>query len=123
MDNQPQTQGQRVHYLANLGGLVVLAGLENLSPDLLLGMLMTAQKQLTVLPPVKKSALQQLGEKALKARASHKRSFKAWQKNLEAERFDFSKTQMEKLIMKLGGSVPTLTKDISAELQRLVEAL
>ena len=33
-------QGQRLHYLANLGGLVAIAGLDSLEPDLLLGQLL-----------------------------------------------------------------------------------
>jgi len=39
-------QGQRVHWLANLGGLVAIAGLEEVEPDLLLGALLSVAAQL-----------------------------------------------------------------------------
>lgn len=116
-------QGQRVHYLANLGGLVVLAGLDKIAPDVLLGALLEMHSQLQKLTPDRKAALKDKGAQALQARHAEKRSFASWQRAVHRERFDFTRDEMKNLIKKLGGKVPVLEKDVVSELKRLLRLM
>ena len=72
-------QGQRVHYLANLGGIVVIAGLGDLEPDLLLGALLSVASQLARSDPRRDARLRTAGSAVLDARASAKRAFASTQ--------------------------------------------
>ncbi len=112
-------QGQRVNYLANLGGLVALAKLDHLTPDLLLGAFLEVGKRLSHLPESRLTELKALGRDKLVSRNAEKRSFKSWQRAHQTERFDLSKVQMQRLIVKLGGKTPAFEKDIPSELRRL----
>jgi hypothetical protein len=116
-------EGQRVNYLANLGGLVVLAGLDETEPQLLLGALTQMRKQLEKLPAERKLELKKMGEEKLIARNAEKRSFKLWQRSQQTERFDFTQEQMKKMIVAMGGKLPALEKDISSELWRLLRGV
>jgi hypothetical protein len=116
-------EGQRVHYLANLGGLVVIAGLEKLPPTILVGALAEVAKRFTQLSPERIETLKEKGAVLLQHRAAEKRSFKEWQRAQQTERFDFTRDQMTKLIVALGGCVPTSEKEWALELKRLVRGL
>lgn len=116
-------QGQRVHYLANLGGLVVLAGLEKTAPDLLLGALMEMQQHLQKLSGERKAVFKEKGAQALQKRQAQKRSFASWQRATHSERFDFTRDEMKNLIKTLGGKVPVLEKDVVSELKRLLRLM
>lgn len=116
-------QGQRVHYLANLGGLVVLANLDHVEPDLLLGAFLEMGKRLANLTDSRLTELKTLGQDKLASRGAEKRSFKSWQRAHQTERFDFSQVQMQRLIVQLGGKLPALEKDIPSELRRLLRGL
>lgn len=49
MGEHTREQGIRVHHLANLGGLVALAGLDREPPDFLLGVLVSAAREAATL--------------------------------------------------------------------------
>ena len=117
------TEGQRVHYLANLGGLVAISGLENCAPDLLLGALVEVANRLPESTQERVKALQEKGGAILKNRAAEKRSFRSWQRAQQSHRFDWSRNEFKKLILALGGRLPVLDKDIASELRRLVRQL
>lgn len=118
-----QEQGLRVHYLANLGGLVAIAGLEDIEPDVLLGALIEINVRLRNLSQQRLSELKQKGFKALQERNAEKRSFNSWRNANKSERFDLTETQIKQLIVKLGGKLPALEKDFVPELNRLLRAL
>lgn len=117
------TEGQRVHYLANLGGLLAIAGLDNVEPDLLLGVLTEIEQRLKQLSPDRIQGLREKGGAVLKARNAEKRSFKSWQTAQKTERFDLTETQMKQLILKMGGKLPALEKDIAAHLRHLIRTM
>ena len=121
--NHSVAEGQRVHYLANLGGLVVIAGLENYPPNLLVGGMAAIHKRLQQLSPNDQEKLKGQGDTILKQRAADKVSFKRWQRSQQSQRFDFTHDQIKKLIKKLGGEIPVLEKDLASELLRLVNHL
>lgn len=114
-------EGQRVHYLANLGGLVAIAGLDVIEPSILLAALVETKIKLQQLSDEQLAPLKQKGLKILEARNAEKRSFKSWQRAQQTERFDLSKKQIQQLIQKLGGKLPALEKDLASELRRLLQ--
>jgi hypothetical protein len=113
-------EGQRVHYLANLGGLVTISGLEHVEPNLLLGALCEVEKRLNQISSTRLAELKQLGQTKLAARSAEKRSFKSWQRAQQTERFDLTLSQMKKLIVLVGGNLPALEKDVGSELRRIL---
>jgi hypothetical protein len=123
LHSHTREEGQRVHYLANLGGLVAIAGLEHCPPDILVAALAEIAMRLPQLSSDRIENLKTKGVALLQQRSAEKRSFKAWQRALQAERFDFTPEQIKKLIVALGGEVPVLEKDRTLELKRLVRAL
>ena len=60
----PESPRERVHRLASLGGLVVLAGLDRLPPDLLLGVLLEVGDRLPSLGDVRCDAIARAGSAA-----------------------------------------------------------
>ena len=102
---------------------MVLAGLEHVEPKLLLGALCEMARQLKKVSSARVLELKNLGESKLIARHAEKRSFKAWQRAQQTERFDFTHEQMKKMITLLGGKMPALDKDISSELWRLLRGV
>jgi len=96
-------QGQRVHYLANLGGLVVIAGLEQLEPDLLLGALLSVASQLARSDARRDARLRGVGGAALDARAAAKRAFAARQRAQNLHSVYLTSKQCRRLIRELGG--------------------
>lgn len=96
-------QGQRVHYLANLGGLVVIAGLEHLEPDLLLGALLSVASQLVHPDAHRDARLRRAGSAALDARAAAKRAFAAHQRAKNLHSVYLTSEQCRRLIRELGG--------------------
>ena len=59
-------QGKRVHILANLGGLVAIAGMERVEPDLLLGALLEVADRLPKMKAARLEELRQRGAAKLK---------------------------------------------------------
>jgi len=74
-------QGLRVHHLANLGGLVAIAGLDREPPDLLLGGLLELAVRLPDLPATRRAAIASAGREKLDTRATSKRAWKAWSRS------------------------------------------
>jgi hypothetical protein len=70
-------QGLRVHKLANLGGLVAIAGLENIDPAVLLGSFIQLAEQLPHLPLNNVDQLRAIGLHKLRERKSEKRAYQA----------------------------------------------
>jgi hypothetical protein len=114
------SQGQRLHYLANLGGLMLIAGLSQMEPDLLLGALSEIAIKIPKLPESRIAELKQLGSNKLSDSGGKQKSFDSWARVKNAERFDFTLAEMQKLIPKLGGKLPAFEKDIGAEFRRVV---
>jgi hypothetical protein len=100
-----KTQGQRVHYLANLGGLVVLSGLEHTEPDMLLGSFLTVADELPRLSREKRTALRARGQARLTERGAEKRAWHAWQRSQTLHPVVLTSTQLHRLIRALGATV------------------
>jgi hypothetical protein len=63
-------QGLRVHHLANLGGLVALAGLDLEPPDFLLGALLSIAREASVLTAPERAEIAAQGQVKLDERAT-----------------------------------------------------
>lgn len=64
----------RVHHLANLGGLIALAGLDLEPPDFLLGALLSVAQEAGDLTPAQRARVATIGRKKLDERATGKRA-------------------------------------------------
>jgi hypothetical protein len=113
-------QGLRVHNLANLGGLVAIAGLENYDPALLLGAFLELSQQLSGASMQHIKQLHIRGLQKLRERNSEKRAYHYSKNQSENTAGTLQIDTIKKLIIKLGGKVPALEKDILPEFNRLV---
>ena len=109
-------QGLRVHHLANLGGLVAIAGLDREPPDLLLGGLLELAARLPDLPATRRAAIASVGRVKLDTRATSKRAWKSWTRSKELHSLTLSSEHLRRIIGALGGEEP---RD-SAELPRMM---
>jgi conjugative transfer protein TraD len=109
-------QGLRVHHLANLGGLVAIAGLDREPPDLLLGGLLELAARLPDLPATRRASIASAGRVKLDARATSKRAWKSWSRSKELHGLTLSSDHIRRIIGALGGDEP---RD-SAELPRMM---
>jgi Conjugal transfer protein TraD len=109
-------QGLRVHHLANLGGLVAIAGLDREPPDLLLGGLLELAARLPDLPATRRSAIASAGRVKLDTRATSKRAWKSWSRSKELHSLTLSSEHLRRIVSALGGEEP---RD-SAELPRMM---
>ncbi len=109
-------QGLRVHHLANLGGLVAIAGLDREPPDLLLGGLLELAARLPDLPATRRAAIASVGRVKLDARATSKRAWKSWSRSKELHSQTLSSEHLRRIVGALGGEEP---RD-SAELPRMM---
>ena len=116
-------QGQRVHYLANLGGIVVIAGLGDLEPDLLLGALLEVADRLPKMKGARLEELRQRGGAALDERGTSKRAWSARQAALDLHNIHLTSDQIRGLLRRLGTPVPSerrvLPQALSDTLQEL----
>ena len=99
-------QGQRVHWLANLGGLVAIAGLEDVPPDLLVGALLSVASQLRRDDAKRDARLRRLGQEALEDRAAGKRAFAAYQRAQSLHLVYMTTAQCRRLLERLGEHEP-----------------
>jgi hypothetical protein len=106
MNEHTHEQGQRVHHLVNLGGLVAVAGLDREPPDFLLGALVSVAHERDVLTPEQRASVAALGRQKFDERASAKRAWKSWQRAQELHSLMLSSAQLRRLIGALGGSAP-----------------
>ena len=109
-------QGLRVHHLANLGGLVAIAGLDREPPDLLLGGLLELAARLPDLPATRRAAIASAGRAKLDTRATSKRAWKSWSRSKELHSLTLSSEHLRRIVGALGGEEP---RD-SAELPRMM---
>ena len=96
-------QGVRLHYLANLGGLVAVAGLDHCPPDLLLGVLLDVAARLPHLSAEQQAALCAAGQTRLEERGAQKRAWNAWHRARELQRLDLTVSEIRKLLAAVGG--------------------
>ena len=96
-------QGLRLHHLANLGGLVALAGLDREPPDLLLGALLRMAASLADLSERRRAELTSVGSEKLNERASAKRAWKSWARANRLHNLTLSEVQIRRILAALGG--------------------
>ena len=87
-------QGLRVHHLANLGGLVALAGLDLEPPDFLLGALLSVAQEATKLTTSQRAHVATIGRKKLDERATGKRAWKSWRRAQDLHAITLSSGQV-----------------------------
>jgi hypothetical protein len=100
-------QGLRVHHLANLGGLIALAGLDLEPPDFLLGALLSVAQEARALTAAQRLQIAAIGRKQLDQRATGKRAWKSWTRAQDLHALTLSSTQVREIIAALGVQVPT----------------
>jgi len=99
-------QGLRVHHLANLGGLIALAGLDLEPPDYLLGALLSVAQETRRLSPSERERVARLGRNKLDQRATGKRAWKSWQRAQDLHGLTLSGAQVRDIIKALGHQAP-----------------
>lgn len=109
-------QGVRVHVLANLGGLVAIAGLEHVEPDLLLGALLEVGERLPQMKPSLVERMRARGTAKLDERGSGKRAWRARERGLDLHALHLTSEQIRVILRALGAAVPTQREDLSAAL-------
>jgi hypothetical protein len=100
-------QGKRVHILANLGGLVAIAGMERVEPDLLLGALLEVADRLPKMKSARLEELRQRGTAALDERGTSKRAWSARQAALDLHHVHLTSDQIRWLLRQLSAPVPS----------------
>ncbi len=111
-------QGLRVHVLANLGGLVAIAGLEHVEPDLLLGALLEVSERLPQTKPSLSERMRARGAAKLDERGSGKRAWRARERGLDLHAVHLTSEQIRVILRALGAEVPAQRDDLSAALSR-----
>ena len=116
-------QGKRVHILANLGGLVAIAGMERVEPDLLLGALLEVADRLPKMKAARLGELRQRGAAKLDERGTSKRAWIARQAALDLHHVHLTSDQIRVLLRRLGAPIPreraVLPQTLSEALQEL----
>jgi hypothetical protein len=113
-------QGLRVHHLANLGGLVAIAGLDREPPDLLLGGLLELAARLPDLPATRRAAIASAGRVKLDTRATSKRAWKSWSRSKELHGLMLSSDHIRRIIGALGGDEPCNSAELPRMMLRLL---
>jgi Conjugal transfer protein TraD len=113
-------QGLRVHHLANLGGLVALAGLDREPPDFLLGALMSVAHESATLNPAQRAEVASVGRKQLEERATIKRAWKSWSRAQELHSVTLSSAQVREIIEALSEHSPEKSAQLIAGLRALL---
>ncbi len=113
-------QGLRVHYLANLGGLMAVAGLDHHPPDLLLGVLLEVAARIQGLSEHRRAELRARGQARLEERGAQKRAWNAWRRARELQRLDLTVAEICRLLAAVAGPAAASTADPAA---RLLHAL
>src|SRR5439155_26274311 len=96
-------QGVRLHYLANLGGLVAVAGLDRHPPDFLLGLLLEVAARVPHLSEERQADLRARGQARLDERAAAKRAWNAWSRARQLQRLDLSPVEIRWLLAAVAG--------------------
>jgi Conjugal transfer protein TraD len=106
MSEHSEEQGQRVHHLVNLGGLVAIAGLDREPPDFLLGALVSMAHERDRLTPAQRLRVASLGREKLDERVTAKRAWNSWRRSRELHSLMLNSAQVLQLIERLGGVAP-----------------
>lgn len=114
-------QGLRVHHLANLGGLVAIAGLDREPPDLLLGGLLELAARLRDLPATRLAAIASVGRVKLDTRATSKRAWKSWSRSKEIHGLTLSNDHIRRIISALGGNELCSPAELPQTMLRLLD--
>jgi hypothetical protein len=113
-------QGLRVHHLANLGGLVAVAELDQEPPDLLLGGLLELAARLPGLPATRRAEIASAGRAKLDTRATSKRAWKSWSRSNELHNLTLSNEHIRRIIRALGGTEPCSPAELPRTMLRLL---
>jgi len=113
-------QGLRVHHLANLGGLVALAGLEREPPDFLLGALISVAHESASIGAAQRAQVASVGRKQLEERATSKRAWKSWSRAKELHSVTLSSAQVGEIIEALHEHAPENSAQLIASLSALL---
>src|SRR5215472_3306212 len=105
-DRHSQQQGLRVHHLANLGGLIAIAGLDLEPPDFLLGALLSLAQEAAKLKGEQRAQVASMGRSKLNERATGKRAWKSWNRARQLQAITLSTYQLRDIIEALGGEAP-----------------
>jgi hypothetical protein len=105
-------QGLRLHHLANLGGLLAIAGLDQQPPDLLLGTFLEIAKRLPELSAARLAEITSAGHAKLDERASAKRAWRSWQRAKDLHAVTLTSSQIARVIAVLGGTPPQDTAQL-----------
>jgi hypothetical protein len=95
-----------VHHLANLGGLIAIAGLDRETPDFLLGVLLSVAQEVATLTAAQRAQVSSMGRTKLDERATGKRAWKSWTRAQNLHAITLSTSQVAEIIKALGGAVP-----------------
>jgi hypothetical protein len=104
--NHSREQGLRLHHLANLGGLIALAGLDLEPPDYLLGALLSVAEETRRLTAEQRERVASIGRRMLDERATGKRAWKSWVRAQKLHPITLTNAQVAEIIAALGGEVP-----------------
>jgi hypothetical protein len=121
MSEHSEEQGLRVHHLANLGGLVALAGLDHEPPDFLLGVLISVAHERERLSAEQRTRVAALGRRKLDERATAKRAWKSWRRSRDLHQLTLSSAQIRRLIAALGGQAAENSEQLVTLLAALLK--
>ena len=113
-------QGWRVHHLANLGGLIALAGLDLEPPDFLLGALLSLADEAATLSQEHREQVATMGRNKLAERAAGKRAWKSRYRARELQAITLSNDQLRDIIRALGGEAPEDGTQLPLVLSRIL---
>ena len=113
-------QGLRVHHLANLGGLVAIAGLDREPPDFLLGALLSVAHESATLDAAQRARVAATGRGRLEERATSKRAWKSWSRAKELHSVTLSSSQLREIIEALHEHSPETLAQLIASLSALL---
>jgi hypothetical protein len=120
MSEHSHEQGLRVHHLANLGGLIALAGLDHEPPDFLLGALISIAHERERLTAEQRASVASVGRRKLDERMTAKRAWKSWRRAQELHSLMLNRGQLRRIISALGGMVPENPEQLEAALTGLL---
>jgi len=113
-------QELRVHHLANLGGLVALAGLDHEPPDFLLGALISVAQESASLGAAQRAQVASVGRKQLEERATSKRAWKSWSRTRELHSVTLSTGQVKEIVEALGAHASENSAQLIVSLRALL---
>ena len=113
-------QGWRIHHLANLGGLIAIAGLDLEPPDFLLGALLSLAHEATALSSEQREQIAAIGRGKLGERATGKRAWKSWNRARDLQPVTLSNSQLRDIIEALGGDAPEDPTQLPLALSRIL---